>query len=97
MPPSQHGEGGCNYQGEYRSVWIYVCCVVFFPLGLLALLASKRPEVVSVEMDPAAEGGTRVEVNGVARRKVWRAVNRWPASAPAEPAVSPDEVAEGVE
>jgi hypothetical protein len=85
LGPTQHGEGGCNFHGEYRSVWVYVCCVIFFPIGLLALLASKRPELVSVEMDPA-DSGTHVEVNGVARKKVWRAIGRWPASAPAEPA-----------
>ena len=76
LGPHGHGEDGCNYRGDYRSGWVYLCCVVFFPIGLLALLASKRQEIINVELTEEA-GTTRVEATGDARRKVWRRVEDW--------------------
>jgi hypothetical protein len=61
LGPSSHSETGCNYVGRYRSLWVYAVCVIFFPLGLLALLADKRREVVGVEFfDAGGDSGLRM-------------------------------------
>lgn len=74
--PEGGGEGGINYRTFYRAWWVYLICVIFFPIGLLALLIGKKQDFLQVEL---SEGGgtTDVEVTGTARPKVWRIVESW--------------------
>jgi Domain of unknown function (DUF1707) len=65
-------EGRLVFSYGYRPGWTYAVAVLFFPFGLLALLA-RNEERITLDFDPLARGRTRVVAHGRAPRRVRRA------------------------
>lgn len=51
FPLDRQDDHGLTFVSRYRSSWIWLCCIIFFPLGLLALLVPKRIATVVMTID----------------------------------------------
>lgn len=60
------------FERNSRPAWVWVVCVVLFPIGLLALIVNDRQRVV-VTFGDAGDGRTAMSVQGTARRDTRRA------------------------
>jgi hypothetical protein len=63
---------GLSYHRKYRSPWLAIPVVAFFPLGLLALLITSEASIVA-SVAPVDGGGSRLVVNGKAPKNVREA------------------------
>jgi hypothetical protein len=60
------------FESAERPAWVLAACILVFPIGLLALQVRNTYRIV-VAFDDAPDGGTRLTVQGTARRPVRRA------------------------
>lgn len=68
-----HGPNAIAFEKKYRPMWLLIPIIVFFPLGLLALIYSKTVTMAfSLEAQPG--GTTRVTFSGQGPRSLWEEV-----------------------
>jgi hypothetical protein len=60
-----------TYWRRYFPSWVVAVAVLFFPIGLLALLAGRRDATLLVSAAPEP-GSTRIDVRGSAHRPIAR-------------------------
>jgi hypothetical protein len=73
-------EQGLTYLHRYRSIWIITCCIIFFPIGLLALLAPKREDTILFSLTPQGQETNVVVTGEVPVRRLRNALVGLPAS-----------------
>ncbi|MCW2994066.1 MAG: hypothetical protein JWQ18_1561 [Conexibacter sp.] len=64
MAMVRYGADGAEFERLHRSDWVFVACVLLFPIGLLALLAPKKREFVAFRWTPRADEHCDVTVHG---------------------------------
>ncbi len=74
-------ERSLTFVSRYRSNWIYFVCILFFPIGLLALLVEKRVATLMVNIEADEGGGTRVIFTGEAFRGLRKQIEQLPGAA----------------
>lgn len=69
---TQRWDGRLRFERERRPAWTIVLAVIFFPIGLLALLYKER-ERVTIDLDELDDGTTQLVASGVAPLPIRRA------------------------
>lgn len=62
--PREQTPASVTYQRTFVKGWVIVCCVIFFPIGLLFLLAPRGESRVNVQFVSQGEGTTAVQITG---------------------------------
>jgi hypothetical protein len=68
-PLERQDERSFTFVRRYRSGWVIAVAILFFPIGLLALLAEKKTAMVLVTLEEV-EGGTKVILTGEAWKRL---------------------------
>jgi hypothetical protein len=67
--PAQDSRQQIRFEYRHRPTWVYIACVLLFPVGLLLLLLEKELHVVNVSIDGMGET-SEVTISGQADRDV---------------------------
>ncbi len=68
-----HSSAGLVFERRHRPGPGIVAAILFFPLGLLALLRSSKRERIVISLDKRGSASTTMTIHGVASRRVRKA------------------------
>lgn len=78
-PLASQDERSFTFVHRYRSEWVILFCIIFFPIGLLALLVEKRTATILVSLEPLNDG-TQVIFTGQAFGRLRKHIEQMTAA-----------------